>query len=209
MSNGMPPGDSQGAEPAQSPWVVAPVQGRSYAESLAPAPVAAPVKRPRFPRPSPLLVGIVSLLILVACFGAFGVGYEYRAVRNQSGAPASVLRQFCAAETRQDYQAAFALMAPAYQKQFSVDDWAQSQVQRDQTYGTVASCSGISRNLSYGLGQSHAAFDVTVTYSKSTQRGHVILEFASNVPGYSSFRNLNDPHHWFVDQIDATFRLGG
>lgn len=126
MSNGMPPEDSPGAEPAQSPWVVAPAHGTSYADSLPPSLFTVSTKRRRFRRPSRLLVVLVSLAVLVACLGAFGVGYEYVAVRDQGDAPATVLRQFCAAEARQDYQTAYTFLTPAYQQQFSVDDWTQS-----------------------------------------------------------------------------------
>lgn len=212
MSNETPPEDSQGADPAQSPWVVASAHGTSYADSLPPSLFTEPVNRRRFTPPSRMLVVLVSLVVLVACLGAFGVGYEYIAVRDQGNAPVTVLRQFCAAEARQDYQTAYTFLTPAYRQQFSVDDWAQSQVQRDRIRGgTIQSCSNISRILSYGLGPSHANFTVTVTYSSNvTERGLVALEFAADAPGYGSSQ-VNDPNHWFIDfdEVASIFRPGG
>lgn len=123
MSSGMPPGEdyqthrtSSDSPESAPPAFVTPVHGRSYAESLTPVVVSAPPKRRRFPHPSPLLVGIASLLILAACFGGWLGGYEYFAIQNQSDAPATALQQFCAAEARQDYEAAFQLMTPAFRQ---------------------------------------------------------------------------------------------
>jgi hypothetical protein len=151
-----------------------------------------------------LLRFIAVPVAIVAIIAAILATYDIIAIQQQGNAPLAALRQFCAFETQQNYVGAYYMVSQQFASGFSVDDFEAINTARDQQYGTVTGCSQFQRDYTRAFGGANAAFSLTVSTTKGTYHGVVLLALEVN---QAPDRLDGNQEVWTIDQVTPDAHL--
>lgn len=141
---------------------------------------------------------------LVIVFGCLGVLYGI-AVGEQGDQPVVVAREFCAAEARQDYGAAYQYLSVDAVKQSGAQFYSWS-LRRDQQFGAIQRCDVQGRNYIRELDPNGAAFDIRVTFAGgSTVTGAIALHRYR--PGGAQIGIAEGKIFWAIFSVDPELHL--
>lgn len=122
--------------------------------------------------------------------------YDIAGIHQQGNGPVAALQQFCAYETHQDYEDAYAMVSDLYAHLVTREQFIEANQARDQRYGYVTSCSQIQRDYFGAFGPAHATFGLAVTTTLGTYHGSAMLA-------------LQNRNQWKIDGITPQAHLDG
>jgi hypothetical protein len=152
---------------------------------------------------SPLARGGAGVLALAALLLLLLVGaiayFDIVPILRDGSAQVAAVRQFCADEVRQDYAAAYELLASSYTLSTSLpkEQFVRALAERDQEYGQVRACAITGRDYvgtfaSTAFGEVQIIFQVMVTLDDGSHSGNVAA--------------VSD-HGWKVRYLDSQLHL--
>ncbi len=195
--------------PAGLPYPPAPVYPAYQPYPLpAPAPPQIVYVRQRRPGWCSMSCSILAILLLMTC-GLVGFGI-YRGVTSAlqtagETIPARItLLAFCAAETNQDYSAAYQQFSSRLQQQVSVNAFTQQSQQLDQQDGVVTACAR-SNNSPDATTASSVTIEVNVTRTFSAASTAANADKHTLTDG--TIVVVQEGSDWYIDQIATSLNL--